>query len=187
MRRLLLCAYLLHLASPGAFAQEQTLSTRERAERQGRPYMRPRYVTLTAAAGVSQWDLSGTGSSVLLAVRADRPLGPLWLLGEGSLSTFRTDEQGGSVSYIVPEVQLQLQVPRAIAPYLGFGAGAFRRDGADAANVDQSVLTTSGAVGIRLWGLIPRAVLRAELRVRGVGEHFTGSAAEWTGGVGWSF
>jgi hypothetical protein len=149
--------------------------------------MRPRYVTLTAAAGVSQWDLSGTGTSILLAVRADRPLGPLWLLGEGSLSTFRTDEQSGSVSYLVPEVQLQFQVPRAFAPYIGFGAGAFRRDDGGAANVDQSVLTTSGAVGVRLWRIVPRAVLRAELRVRGIGEHFTASAAEWTGGVGWSF
>ena len=149
------------------------------------PYMRPRHVTLTAAAGLSQWDLSGTGSSVLLAVRADRPLGPPWLLGEGSLATFHADEQDGGSTFLIPEAQLQLQLPRAVAPYLGAGAGAFGRIGG--AGTHESVLTTSAAVGLRVWSLVPRAVLRGELRLRGVGSEFTGSAAEWTAGIGWSF
>jgi hypothetical protein len=200
VKPLLFCAVLLRLAPAGAAAQSQAappspdsiyaLSPLDRAERQAapeRPYMRPRYLTLTAAAGVSQWDLSGTGSSVLLAVRADRPLGPLWLLGELSVASFHTDEQSGSASYVVPEAQLQLQVPRMVAPYLGFGAGAFRRTDRVEPGLDRSVLTTSGSVGVRLWNVIPRAVLRAELRLRGIGEHFTASAAEWTGGIGWSF
>jgi hypothetical protein len=146
---------------------------------------RPRHATVTAAAGLSQWDLSGTGSSVILAVRVDRQLGQRWLLGEASLATFRPQEQGGDSRYVIPEAHLQLQVPRAIAPYVGAGIGAFTRVSGGPGS--DSELTTSGAVGVRVWGLIPRGLIRAELRVRGIGRRFTGSAAEWTGGLGWSF
>lgn len=154
------------------------------ADAQGR-FVGPRHATVTAVGGVTQWDLSGTGSSIILGARLDRQLGASWLLGEASLTTFRPEEQRGSSTYLIPEVQLQLQVPRAIAPYIGAGVGSFTRVTGGPGR--QSELTASGAVGVRLWGLIPRAVLRGELRVRGIGERFTGSAAEWTGGIGWSF
>jgi hypothetical protein len=149
------------------------------------PMMRPQHATLNLAAGVSVWDLSGTGNSIIFAARLDRPLGVHWLLGEGSLATFTTDEQGGSNTYLIPEVQLQLQVPRVIAPYVGGGFGGFGRVAGDASR--DMALTTSAAAGVRLWGIIPRGVLRAEVRLRGIGREFTGSAFETTGGVGWSF
>ena len=172
MKRFLLVAALVQLSV-------------ESAQAQPRSYMRPRHATLTFAAGHSTWDLSGTGASLLLAARLDRPLGALWLLGEGSFSTFRTEEQSGQHTYIIPEVQLQVQVPRLIAPYLGVGAGAISR-------VSESVgrrteLTTTAAAGVRFWGLFDNGLLRAELRLRGIGEEFTGSAFEITGGIGWSF
>jgi hypothetical protein len=160
------------------------LSAESAAEAQGR-IARPRHATVTAVGGVTQWDLSGTGSSLILGARLDRQLGVPWLLGEASLVTFRPQEQGGESTYLIPEAQVQLQVPRAIAPYLGAGIGTFTRVSGNRGR--QSELTTSGAVGVRLWGLIPRAVVRGELRVRGIGERFTASAAEWTGGIGWSF
>jgi hypothetical protein len=147
--------------------------------------MRPQHATLNLAAGVSVWDLSGTGNSIIFAARVDRPLGALWLLGEGSLATFATKEQSGSNTYLIPEVQLQLQVPRTVAPYIGAGLGAFSRVASDVPDVTS--LTTSAAVGVRLWGIIPRGVIRAEFRLRGIGREFTGSAFETTGGIGWSF
>jgi hypothetical protein len=171
MRPLLVLATLLPLASAGAQPRS--------------PMNRPQHATLTLVAGLSQWDLSGTGNSVIFAGRVDYPVGPPWLLGEGSLAGFHADEQGGGNTYVIPEVQLQIQVPRALAPYLGVGAGAFVRGSGTGG--DRSSLTTSAAVGIRLWEIVPRAVLRAELRIRGIGSEFTGSAAEWTGGIGWSF
>jgi hypothetical protein len=94
-------------------------------------------------------------------------------------------EQSGDNTYIIPEAQLQLQVARAIAPYVGVGVGTLTKVSGSTGRVSQ--LTTSGAAGVRLWGLVPRGVLRGELRLRGIGRGFTGSAAEWTGGIGWSF
>jgi hypothetical protein len=150
-----------------------------------RSMARPQHATLNLAAGVSVWDLSGTGNSIIFAARLDRPLAALWLLGEGSLARFTTDEQSGSNTYLIPEVQLQLQVPRTIAPYIGAGLGAFSRVAGDVSRVTS--LTTSAAGGVRLWGIVPRGVIRAEFRLRGIGRRFTGSAFETTGGIGWSF
>ncbi len=172
MKHLILVAALLQLSLASAHAQPNA-------------YMRPRHATLTLAAGHSTWDLSGTGTSILLAARADRPLGVLWLLGEGSLATFRAEEQSGDNTYIIPEIQLQVQIPRAVAPYLGVGAGAIRRVAGPAGR--RGDLTTTAAAGLRLWGVMPRGVLRAEFRIRGIGQEFTGSAFEITGGIGWSF
>lgn len=141
--------------------------------------------TISANIGWAQWDLSGVGSSPMVAVRLDHQVGPQALLVEGSLAALRADEQGGSRSYLTTEVQLQLQVPRAVAPYLGVGAGAFSR--VSGANSPEHDLTTSAAAGVRLRQVIPGAVVRAELRVRGIGTGFTGSVAEWTAGIGWAF
>ena len=186
MKPRLLCTALLYLLGSATQARAQKVSAAENSAQPERaPMMRPQHATLSVNGGVSAWDLSGTGNSVILAVRLDRPLGVLWLLGEGSLATLRTDEQSGHHTYLIPEVQLQLQIPRAISPYLGAGAGAFSRIGGDGRR--QSVLTTTGSVGLRLWGVIPRAVLRGEFRLRGIGREFTGSAFETTGGIGWTF
>jgi hypothetical protein len=48
----------------------------------------------------------------------------------------------------------------------------------------ESDVTVSGAGGLR-WRITPRVGARAELRVRGIGDRFTGSAAEWTAGLSW--
>jgi len=173
-----------HAVTAVAFAVAFTVLAAGPARAQA-PMGRPQHATLNLAAGLSVWDLSGTGNSVIFAARIDRPLGPQWLVGEGSLSTFRTDEQSGSNTYLIPEVQLQVQVPRAVAPYIGGGLGAFSRVAGDVSRPTQ--LTTSAAAGVRLWGVIPRGVIRAELRLRGIGRKFTGSAFETTGGFGWSF
>ena len=148
------------------------------------PLPRP-HVNLTAVAGMSQWDLSGTGSSLLLGVRADMQLGLPWLLGEASIATMRPNEQSGARTYVIPEAQLQIQKPGRFAPYLGGGVGSFRRVAGEPGPSGR--ITMSAAAGFRLWGVMPGAVLRGELRLRGIGSEFTASAAEWTGGIGWSF
>lgn len=45
-------------------------------------------------------------------------------------------------------------------------------------------ITFSAAGGLRAW-ITERLGARAELRLRGVGRRFTGSAAEWTLGAAW--
>lgn len=144
---------------------------------------RPQHATLNLAAGVSAWDLSGRGNSTILAARLDYPLGAPGLLAEGSLATFRAGGANGRNAYLVPEVQLQHELPRAIAPYFGVGLGAVM--GGDAYR--DGDLTVSAAAGVRLWDVIQRGVIRAELRARAFGRDFDGKALETTVGFGWTF
>ena len=73
-----------------------------------------------------------------------------------------------------------------VAPYLGLGGGgAFDLRGA-AYGGSYNTYTASGATGVRTW-LSDNFGLRGELRVRGIGKSFGGSAAEWTLGTSWRF
>ena len=143
---------------------------------------RPRYA-VGVVAGASQFDLSGTGTAGLLGARVEAEL-RRWLVAEGAVGFFRPGEQfGGRASYAIPEAQLQVQFPgRVVRPYLGAGGGyVFASGGGDAEG------TASGAGGLRV--ALPGAGLdaRGELRVRGIGQSFAGSTAEWTLGVGYRF
>jgi hypothetical protein len=137
-------------------------------------------------AGAFQFDLSGTGTAPMLALRGDMPLSRHFL-AEGSISAARPTQQFGATTFIAPEAQVQAQLPLAggrVAPYLGAGAGL----AIDVRNKgyigDRSILTVSGATGLRYW-LTDQLGLRGELRVRGIGTRFEGSAAEWTLGTSW--
>ena len=45
-------------------------------------------------AGITQFDLSGTGTAAIVSARADMRLTG-WLLAEGAMAVFRPDEQFG--------------------------------------------------------------------------------------------
>jgi hypothetical protein len=133
------------------------------------------------AGGVSHYNLSGTGTAPIGAVRIDIPLASL--IAEGSLAAFRPSEQNGvRRTYIIPEAQLQFQiVPVIVRPYIGIGAGRFRAvSGPDPRPND---LTLSASAGIRAGLPVLPFGLRAEVRVRGIGSGFSGGAAEWTIGI----
>ena len=137
--------------------------------------------TFGLAGGVSHFDLSGTGSAPIAALRVDLPLFPL--IAEGSLTAFRPTEQNGvQRSYIIPEAQLQWQLfPMFVRPYVGVGAGYFRAiTGPDPHRND---VTYSASAGIRAGLPTMPFSLRTELRVRGIGSGFAGSATEWTIGI----
>jgi hypothetical protein len=141
---------------------------------------------LTLAAGVSEFDLSGTGDAFTAAARLDGEIRPA-LLWEGSLGfTFVAQQFGDTTTFVVSEAQVQLQWPARLAPYIGVGAGLALdfRDEEDGGT--QTDPTFSGAVGAR-FDLTEALGLRAELRLRGVGDSFQGSTAELTAGVGWRF
>lgn len=147
--------------------------------------MMPRYKAISLAGGISQFDLSGTGTSALLGARADIELNR-WLVTEGSLTGMRPDEQfTQKVTYIIPELQLQLQAPlRVVRPYIGLGGGFARRT---AEGLSDNIKTVSGAGGVRFLVPNSKLVAQGELRLRGLGSSFTGSSAEWTAGLGWRF
>lgn len=135
-------------------------------------------------AGASQFDLSGTGVAPIAAARVDLPLNRV-LIAEGGVSFMRTSEQFNQhVSYLVPEAQLQAQLPLGrVHPYIGAGVGYLSGINAPAWVSDA---TFSASVGTR-FALTSVVGLQAELRVRGVSTDFTGGAAEWTGGMSWRF
>jgi len=144
-----------------------------------------RATTASIVGGVSQWDLSGTGTSPFVGVRIDRELNGVFL-GEAGVTAMRPAEQFGErVTCLFPEVQLQAQLPfRVVRPYLGVGGGYGIASSRGEHSTDGTV---AGAGGVRI--LVPNSstTLRAELRVRGVGTGFTGATAEWTLGVGHRF
>lgn len=138
----------------------------------------PAVPILTIAAGVSQYDLAGTGTAPHGAIRYARPLGRLLSLEVGAGYT-RYEPDGGAeaVNLVTPEVQLQAQLAgRRIAPYLGAGGGVAASWISDAF---ESEVTLSAAAGVRA-AIARNAALAGELRVRGIGNGFEGAAAEWT-------
>ena len=95
----------------------------------------------------------------------------------------RPRQQFGEITtFIVPEFQLQLQTPNRVAPYVGAGFGRAFDIRSDQFGGTIARVTMSGALGVRAW-MSSRAGARAELRVRGIGSGFNGSAVEGT--MGW--
>lgn len=141
---------------------------------------------LSLSAGVSQFDLSGTGTTSIVALRGEYPLVPA-LLVEGGVTIARPRQAlGNRGTLLMPELQLQLQLPKRVAPFIGLGTG-FAHDGVVARyGGDANRITFSGAAGLR--AAITRQVgLRAELRVRYFGTGFNGTTADWTLGAAWRF
>jgi hypothetical protein len=135
---------------------------------QGRP-------SVSLTAGISEYDLSGTGDTLFVALRAQFPLNS-FLLVEPGLGYMKYVTQGGDArTHWFPEVQLQAELSiRRVRPYLGAGIGAsyVSQDGQN-----ETELTLSGAGGVRVdvgagWGA------GGELRVRAV-DPWTGTTADF--------
>jgi hypothetical protein len=134
-------------------------------------------------AGAAQYDLSGTGTTGVLSLRFD-DMPRSWLVTELSLGLLRPPMQsGGRETLLIPEGQLQFQLPTSfVRPYIGVGGGAaIARGGGHT----ESTVTASASTGLRVT--LPNAPLslQAELRIRGIGQEFSGSTAEWTAGLRW--
>ncbi len=141
---------------------------------------------ISFSAGVSQFDLSGTGTTSIVALRGEYPLVPALLI-EGGVTIARPQQAfSDRGTLLMPELQLQLQLPRRVAPFIGLGTG-FAHDGVVARyGGDANRITVSGAAGLR--AAITRQVgMRAELRVRYIGTGFNGGTADWTLGAAWRF
>lgn len=149
---------------------------------------------LSVLGGASSFDASGTGTASTAAVRVAQPLGGRWVLVEGSLAYAALDEQfsPSRTRVGVAEAQLQLQLPAGrLRPYVGLGGGVLRYL-SNASGRPATPGTVSGAAGLRVR-IASRIGARGELRVRGWeqtqsgGFGFVNSAAEYTGGLTYSF
>jgi hypothetical protein len=142
----------------------------------GPPARRPAIAFL---GGPSSYDLAGTGTAGFGAVRFDLPSGRA-LVFEPGLTVFRYSTSAGErITYLLPELGVQVQVPGGpVRPYVGGGLGFSEF----LSGRGQSDLTLHAAAGLRAdvgagWGL------RGEVRVRSI-DPFAGSTADF--GVGLS-
>jgi hypothetical protein len=138
-------------------------------------------------AGVNQFDLAGTGNAFLVAARGDWSLSRVFR-AEGSVGfTYTRQQLSQNVPYLIPEIQLQAQLPdRVVQPYLGIGGGFFvdlrsKAEKPYASDVFEIMGSLAGSIRWRVHDVFH---LRAEFRGRGIGEG--GSAATWTLGLGQS-
>ncbi len=133
---------------------------------------------LSAAAGPSLYDLSGTGTGLAAGVWLGYPLRP-FLLAEAGVGYFRyTTQSNTDVSYLLPEVGIRVGAPLGqVFPYFGGGAG-FASVITGGAGTD---LTLHVALGIRAW-ISSRVGFRGEGRLRSV-DPWAGNMVDLTGGV----
>jgi hypothetical protein len=133
--------------------------------------------------GAAQYDLSGTGTTGVVSLRVD-DMPKRWLVTELAFGFLHPPMQSGArETLLIPEGQIQVQAPFShVMPYLGLGGGAVFAHGEGRSETSG---TASVATGLRI--VLPNVpvTLQAELRVRGIGKSFSGSTAEWTGGLRW--
>ena len=131
--------------------------------------------------GMSQYDLSGTGTTSIVSFRGTSSL-DRWLLAEVAVAYLPYVSQGeDQIHHLFPEAQVQAQWlgGGGIRPYLGLGAGASFGWAEDAESATD--LTVSAAGGVR-WLVRPALALQAELRIRSI-DPWAGSTADWGLGV----
>jgi hypothetical protein len=136
--------------------------------------------SVTIVGGVTHFNLAGSGTSAIGALRIDVPL--LSLIAEGSLAAFRSYEEDGRRTYLIPEAQLQWQLlPLLVRPYIGLGGGLFRA--IEGPGPHPNEFTGSASAGVRVGIPFIAAGFRGEVRVRGIGSRFGSSATEFVLGV----
>ncbi len=126
---------------------------------------RTRAVALTA--GMSSYDVRGTGRAWTTAIRVERPIVGTWLLSEVGVGYSPIKEQGSAAPTQLGllDVQVHAQTRRGrVRPYIGTGVGAVTYL-SGAGSRKRLVESVSGAVGFRIdVGL--RTSLRVDARLR---------------------
>lgn len=155
IRTLSLALFIISATSGLAFAQAKT--------------------SLSLGAGITNFDLSGTGTTPVFTARLSRDLGAKFVF-EGGLLVAKPEQQFGSSTLIAPEAQLQFHLPIGrLTPYLGAGIGVVR-ESADVIETDWT--PTVSFVGGTKVGINDRVGLFGELRIRGYEWRFVGTMAD---------
>jgi hypothetical protein len=141
---------------------------------------------IALSAGAADYDLTGSGTTTIIALRADTEL-RRWLVGELGASALRPKEALASrLTYVVPEAQLQLQIRAGVLrPYLGAGGGWFYAIGPN--RKFQSALSASASAGVRIARPNARFGVQAEVRRRGIDRDFSRRVTEATAGAALRF
>jgi hypothetical protein len=128
-----------------------------------------------------EYDLSGVDTASGLAVRTTHDLTSHVVLEFRGLFA-KPDQQFGPSTLFVPEAQIQYRWNVArLSPFVGVGGGAALVKSPLVTNWDPT-LSFSGGAGVRVTDQLG---VVGEIRLRGVGQRFTGSIAEWGLGLAW--
>ena len=129
--------------------------------------------------GVMNFDLSGTGTTSAFTARVSREVFGNFVL-EGGVLFAKPNQQFGSSTLIIPEVQLQYHFQAGrFTPYLGAGLGIARVSGE---NVETDWKSTIAFAGGTRFSLNDRTGLFGEFRLRGL-DDFVGTTTDVVGGV----
>jgi hypothetical protein len=134
-------------------------------------------------SGMMLFDLSGTGSTVPFAVRGSKALTDRLALEFGA--TFASpDQRFGSSRIALPEAQVSYSWRFGrVRPFVGGGGGLSVISSEAIETRWRPTFSAGGGARIQLHD---RLYAIGEMRLRGISRRFTGSTAEWLGGLGWS-
>jgi hypothetical protein len=131
--------------------------------------------SLALTAGASQYDVGGTGTAPIVALRWEVRLDRALILEPGIARS-----RYGSTTRWFPEGTVQVQVPGRVQPFVGAGVGV-----SFASNASGSYrrLTLLALAGLRIY-VVDRWTVRAELRYREEHPwHMPPDFADWAAGV----
>lgn len=133
--------------------------------------------------GVMDFDISGTGKTVPVVFRATKALTNR-LAFEFDATLASPGEQFGRTQLVISEALLSYSWRLGrVRPFVSGGAGVMARHALSQIDWRPTFVGGGGArvlVNDSLYAI-------GEMRLRGIGEKFSASTAEWLGGVGISF
>lgn len=150
---------------------EAQLRSRERGARE-------RFSSVDFMVGATRYDIDRVATGIAGAVRLGIPSGRIFVIEPG-IGFFRYENQlGETISYLLPEVSIQVEPPRGtIRPYFGIGAGFTEF----LSGRGSTYATMHAATGVRValtegWGF------RGDIRARTI-DPFRQSTLDFTVGV----
>ena len=137
---------------------------------------------LEVVTGLMEFDLSGTGTTIPVSIRATMPLAARLSLEVGATMA-APQQQVGTTTFAAPEAHLRYAwTLKSVEPFVVGGGGfSMTRAGLGDARWEP---TLSGGGGLKVH-LDDRLYVVGEMRLRAISENFSASTAEWLGGIGW--
>lgn len=141
------------------------------------------------SVGIGNYDADLSGLDLFAAVRVDHAIASAVLVegGVGALVVRGSDDVVGpdfdreTDVVLFPQVQVQLQAPGTVSPYVGFGGGFYANAGTDVVE-DDSGTTLSWSLGVRM-ALWEKFGMTVEFRDRWWGEGLDHRLKEYTVGI----
>jgi hypothetical protein len=138
--------------------------------------------SIELVSGLMDYDLSGTGKTMPVSIRATMPVtGRLDVQFGGTLAA--PQQQFGESLFVVPEVHIRYSWTLArVEPFVVGGGGFSVVRARQLGSRWEPTLSAGGGVRVPLSD---RLYAVGEMRLRVIAESFSARTAEWLAGVGW--